>query len=311
MGVFDDIMRNIFGGREQHQQATQQASSTGQSAAQSTSTQGATSTPGNYNPFTAALSPALISALSGYLGGGLPSFGGPMVAPISDAETNVLGQLNAQTAPGNPRQNYLGDVLSGKFLAPNPYLDAYIESAQRGTKNALTETLDRTLPGKFTQAGQFVNRGATGEGSSAFDRAAAVATRGAASALGDIATNIAYPAYAAERQNQQQAVALSQAEVDTTVKNLQAQALPRMIQDLGIERGLDEFKTRLDKLLQLLATVGGVAAPSIANLSTSTGASQSTSQAREQSGSFGQSTGDLISSEGLAKFFIPLPSGPK
>ncbi len=68
---------------------------------------------------------------------------------------------------------------------------------------------------------------------------------------------MSFQGYNAERQLQQQAVQFSQNEVAVGVQNLQAQALPRMIDDLGIERGLAVFNQRTQALLQVLAIVGG------------------------------------------------------
>lgn len=187
-----------------------------------------------------------------------------MAAPITGNETQLLTQLMGS---GMGRQNYLESAIGGNFLpgqaGQNPFLDAAIRAAQTPTLQGLTETLSRTLPGRFTAGGQFTQP----KGSSAFDRAAAVATEGAARTMGDIATNMSFQGYEAERGRQQQAVALSQQEVQTTVENLKAQGLPRLIQDLGIERGLQEFNVRMSALMQALGIMGQTAAPKVASQS--------------------------------------------
>lgn len=193
---------------------------------------------------------------------------GEMVAPITQNETAILEQLFNE---GGTRRGLIEDTLSGKFLpgqaGSNPFLQAAIEAAQRPTLEGLTETLTRALPGRFTSAGQFIQP----RGSSAFDRAAAIATRGAANAMADIATNLSFGVHEAERGRQQSAIQLGQQEVETTVKNLQAQALPRLIQDLGIERGLEEFRTRMAAMIDLMRTMAGVTSPNIATQTVSTG----------------------------------------
>lgn len=222
----------------------------------------------------------------------------------------------------------------------NPFVQAAIEAAQRPTQQALEETLSRTLPGRFTQAGQFTQPG----GSSAFDRAAAIATRGAGQTMGDIATNISFGAFEAERgrqfeaqenarqreaeslaqelerrgeygeaartrqfamdeglrQRESQALqeelarrgsfeeaargrefqggqanadrqleaaqalpGVSRQEIDSVIANLQAQALPRLIQDMGIERGMEQFNTQMNNFLSTLGIAGGVTRPVI------------------------------------------------
>lgn len=249
------FLQNLFGGGTQQTQST--------------------STPVDLNPFTALRGP-LTDALQGQLASGGPQYTGPTAAPITANETTQLGNLMGNNGPGTARAGLIDSTLNGNFLpgqpGANPFLDAAIKAAQRPTLEGLTETLDRDLPGRFTAAGQFTNP----QGSSAFDRAAALASRGAANALGDIATNMSSNAYTTERTNQQNAIPLSQQEVQTGISNLQAQALPRMIQELGIERGLTLFQQRTSNLLQLLAMIGGVTAPNIANQQQSTGTSSST-----------------------------------
>lgn len=184
---------------------------------------------------------------------------GKLSAPITQAESGVLGQL--QNAGWDQRQQYLNDVIGGKFLpgqaGSNPFLQAAIEAAQRPTLQGLGEQLERSLPGRFTAGGQFTTPG----GSSAFDRAAAIATRGAADTMGDIAANMSNQNFEAERGRQNQAVQLGQQEVNTLVTNLQAQGLPRLIEDMGIQRGLTEFSQRLNALMQALGLFGQAASP--------------------------------------------------
>lgn len=256
-----DLFSKIFGGSQQSQQST------------------ATSTATNMNPFTDALSPQLLSLFKQ----GTPAYDGPLTTPAGANENNILGQLMGQTGPGTNRSGYLDSVLSGNFLpgqsGQNPFFDAAVRAAQRPTLEGLEETLTRSLPGRFTAAGQMTQANDNGQGgSSAFDRSAAIATRGVANAVGDIATNMGNAQYGQERQLQQQAVPLSQQEVSTSIQNLQAQALPRMIQELGIDRGLALFQQNTQALLNFLATISGTAKPVIGNNSESqsTGTGEST-----------------------------------
>jgi hypothetical protein len=248
----------------------------------SKTTQQATSKPVDMTPgeFTALRKPFADELLKIIQNGGVGNYEGPLNADITPEETALLQQLQGQTGPNTARQGVINDTLAGKFLpgqeGSNPFLQAAIEAAQRPTLQGLEETLSRSLPGRFTQAGQIVQsnaNGGTGGGSSAFDRAAAIATRGAADAIGDIATKMSSSAYESERGRQQEAVSLDRAEVDATVTNLQAQALPRLIEELGIERGLAEFQRRTQSLLEVLKTMGGVTSPTVAQNSQSSGSS--------------------------------------
>jgi hypothetical protein len=219
--------------------------------------------------------------LKGLLGGGasnplagIPEAPGPYSAPVTGTEQDFLSTLQGFQGPNGlatAGQDYLKDVISGKYAdaGTNPFLKSYIEAAQRSTLRGLEETLTRSLPGRFTQAGQFVQP----QGSSALDRAAAIATEGVAKSVSDIATNIGFGAYEQERGRQQQGVQLGQQEVQSVITNLQAQALPRLVEQYGIDQGLTEFRNRLNILMQVLNAVGGVTRPVIGNQAQSTGSS--------------------------------------
>lgn len=291
------------------------------------------------------------TALTGTAGGaqgfvqGLGIGGGPQQA---------LGDFRTQLGAASQTGAFGGGA--------NPFLQSAIEAAQRPTLQGLEETLSRTLPGRFTQAGHLIQPG----GSSAFDRAAAIASRGATQELGDIATRMSYNAFEAAQgreasalenelarrgqfglqtqsleagamQNQldralqvpgmeaqlqqigantdlalaqlptqmaETALRLAQArgqeagtgltqaqtgtqnaqtdltqsqvrgsEVDTAIKNLQAQALPRLIQDMGLERGIEAFNNNVNSLLATLGIASGVTRPVVANESKSSSGS--------------------------------------
>lgn len=291
------------------------------------------------------------------------------------------------TGTGNANKGTMADFTAenaaasqtGAFGGPNPFSDAYINQAQRRTMENLEETLGRTLPGRFTQAGHIVQP----QGSSAFDRAAAIASRGATQEMGDIATRINYQSLAdaqnreatamgqerglrgeadartdlaiqnqldramqipgmeaqienlgantsqilgslpgqfadtalrlAQTRGQEATTGLTQAqtgtqnqqtgkiaaetdltkaqtsgqdantdltrsqigtqEMDTMIKNLQAQALPRLIQDMGVERGMEAFNNQVNSLLSGLGIAAGVTRPVIGNESKSSSGS--------------------------------------
>lgn len=310
------------------QQLMQASGGNGQPSAQ-TPAGGAPAAPAGTPAAQSATNQALLSSTA--LSGSSP-----------DAAKNFVNQLGIGTN-GQPQQS-LGQFVQGQNAASgtgaysadanNPIMQAYIQAAQRQTQQALEESLGRTLPGRFALAGQSTQPG----GSSAFDRAAAIATRGAADSLGDIATNISYQNMNAAQQREADAIAAENArrgtadlqtnqltasaqqsqldrslqapqiesqlqkdqanndltnaqagktradtdltnagvtaqETDTMIKNLQAQALPRMIQDLGIERGMDVFNERVNSLLSTLGIAAGVTRPVVGNTSSSSSGS--------------------------------------
>ena len=236
-----------------------------------------TSTPQDVTPpELAALRTPFANAIQGLIGtntgggvSGIPAWGQPFTAPLAAGETAGLSSLS--TAANNPlRTGQINSTLSGNYLpgqpGANPFLEAAIAAAQRPTFQGLEETLSRTLPGRFTQAGQFTQP----QGSSAFDRAAAIAGRGAEQTAADIATKMSSDAYAGERTNQMTAVGLSQEEIKTSIANLQAQALPRLIAQYGIDQGLAEFQNRIDAVLKALTISTGAPLVSVGNASQST-----------------------------------------
>lgn len=206
------------------------------------------------SPFADALKALMGTSTGGGLSG-IPSPEGPLVAPITQGEQDALSSLSVNDPLSQARKSYLTDTIGGKFLpgqpGSNPFLQASIEAASRPILQGLTDLLTRELPGRFTQAGQFVNP----QGSSPFDFAAARATGDTAAALGKIGTDMAFQGYETERGRQQEAVQIGQQEVQTMLTNLQAQALPRLIQDQGIERGQKIFQERLNALLQALGVI--------------------------------------------------------
>ena len=270
-----DVLKSVFGG------------SSSESQTQSTST------PINFTDANLkGLAPDLATSLRTLLGSygsqttnaGTGGTGAPVPqAGVTGQEQNLLDTIGKQVGPGTDSAGYIKDVLGGKYLpgqaGANPFFDAAVRAAQRPTLEGLTETLTRSLPGRFTANGQLIqsNEGGNG-GSSAFDRAAAIATRGVSNAVGDIATNMGNSAYTSERQNQNVAAGLDQAQVDQTIKGLQASALPRLIQQNGMDKGLALFQQQTTNLLDILKTIGAVQAPVIANQSQSTGTSSSSTE---------------------------------
>lgn len=299
--------------------------------------------------------------------------------------TGQLGIKNNQSLNAFTGANQAASK-TGAFGGPNPFSDAYIDQAQRRTTQNLEETLSRTLPGRFTQAGHIVQP----QGSSAFDRAAAIATRGATQEMGDIATRINYQSLADAQNREAAAMGAEQArggeadarfdaatqaqldraqaipgmeadiagknaqtdytlgqlpgqfadtalklsqtrgqeantgltgaqtgltnaqtgtqyaqtgkvkadttltnaqtstqdaqtdltrgqigtqEMDAMIKNLQAQALPRLIADMGVERGMETFNNQVNSLLSTLGIAAGVTRPVISQSSESSGGS--------------------------------------
>ena len=198
--------------------------------------------------------------------GGGPEAQGPFAAPIGANEQAILDMLMQQVgggALGGDVNRLLGETLQGKFLSPetNPFLGDLISALQRReTENFERVTLPR-LRGEFTAAGQRVQP----EGSSPFDKAAAMSTGDLLNRLSDISTQVSAGQFEQERGRQQAAIGLasqvSQQGITSAIEALQAQALPRLVEQLGIDKGLEEFRRRVGVLLDVLGTGVGAASP--------------------------------------------------
>lgn len=280
----------LTGGSSSKQQSSSQASQFGVQS----------STPADYQWSTGLRDP-FAQVLAQVLGGGAAGFnpysGGPApTAQMGAAEAAALQQVG-QTAGNTLRQDEINRTLSGGYLpgqaGGNPFLQAAIEAAQRPTAMALENAIQRRLPGQFAAAGHQLTAG----GSSPYARELNQAAYTGGRALGDIATQMSSAAYEAERGRQQSAVQLDQSQIDAAIKNFQAQALPRLIEQQGIEAGAATGQAQVNQFLQFLQTMGGVTSPALANSSFGLQQGQSTSQ----------STGSSNLSKGL---FDPLRFAP-
>lgn len=229
--------------------------------------------------------------------GGFPEFQGNFTAPLTGDETGTLAALNAaargQGAAGEgtgAAQDLLTQTLRGDFLSPdsNPFLRSTIEAASRPILQQFEDEL-LNQRAQFTAGGQAVTQGA----SSPFALAEARRQTGLANALGDVGTNIAFGNLANERGLQNQAVQLQQqqqqAEVQNLLQTLEANALPRLIEQFGIDQGLAEFQRLQAQLLQLLGLTGNLAIGQQAILPGTQGIVQSFAQGAGQG--VGQSVG--------------------
>lgn len=198
---------------------------------------------------------------------GGPQAQGPFAAQMTGTEGGLLDFITdraRQVSPGmDTAQQALMQTAGGTFLSPqqNPFLQDAIEMAQRPIRQEFEEQTMPRLRGEFTRAGQFVQP----DGSSPFDMAAARAGSGLMDALGDVGTQMAFQNFSEERDRQLQAAQalpeLDQATMDRAIQGLEAAALPRMIEQMGIETGLGEFERRMNMLMRALQLGGQLGQP--------------------------------------------------
>ena len=232
----------------------------------------------NYEPFQ-TMSPAVANRIKSVIMpeglSGVPGYEGRLYAPITAREESVLGKA-VTAGTQNPflasSNRLLEDTIAGRYVDPgsNPFLTAYIRASQRPLQQAFEESTlgDRAT---FTNAGQNLNE------SSPYARARAIANRGLADAMGDVSTKIGTAVYDRERQIQAaaptQASDLQTAELARNVQALSAAGLPRLIEEQGIERGLDIYKQRLAALQNILGLSVTATRPVVAQESSAKGSS--------------------------------------
>lgn len=198
---------------------------------------------------------------------------------LEAARAQMLRQLQGGSSTvnnaGTPAGSLMSDILSGRTMDPasNPALQASIEAAQRPLIDQFGDDLIATRS-QFTRGGQFVQP----QSSSPFDVADARLRTGLAGAMGDISTNLVAENLNQERARQMQALGLTDqseargearaldaarsapafdlAQLEGVMSALEAQALPRLIQQRGLDRGSEEFNNQMQRFLTAL-NIGG------------------------------------------------------
>lgn len=124
-----------------------------------------------------------------YQSGGPQYYPGNTVVPFSQQTEAALGRTEQRALNGSPvtnaAQGYTTDVLGGKYLNANPYLDA--------TFNRAADQVQNRIQSAFAGAGRNVESGRPL----------------AAQELNDLANQVYGGAYAQERQNQQAMIPFS------------------------------------------------------------------------------------------------------
>lgn len=196
----------------------------------------------------------LIGAFFGFPGAGSAAAAGSPFAglrfdpsayatPISNEENSLVKNIYNRALSGAPgvaaADNLRRDIIGGAFLEPD---SRTLQTIYRPAIQAYEDTV-KNVSGAFTRAGHRTQE------SSPFAQARARADEGLSNALFDATTSIRE----AERGRQfQTALAEPQLEgqnISNYIQNLQAVALPRLVAQQGIDKGLADFNQKLQFLL--------------------------------------------------------------
>lgn len=193
---------------------------------------------------------------------GVPSYDGSFTADLTDNEQTLLDQIMAhvtgRSANMTSADTVLGNTLNGQYMYAdsNPYLQSAMQSATGELQSQYENVTVPQLESTFKTAGQNIGP----MGSSPFATALAVQNGAYLSSVQKTVTDMAYQNYSQERQNQlnavNQASALDQQSYEQLTGALQSEALPRLIEQYGIDQGVKEYQGRLTALLQLLGYEG-------------------------------------------------------
>jgi hypothetical protein len=191
------------------------------------------------------------------------------ITPGEIAQLERVRGLAGTTGAEDAAFTNLTETLQGKYLDPNnPILQGYVEAAQRPLlrQNEVDQASARAL---FTRAG-----GQNIQSSSPYASAYANLQGSLYNALKDTASQILYPAFQSERQNQlasaQIAPQLAAAIAERNLKVLEAEGLPRLVGQKGIDNALAELDSRRNAISSALAAAAGLARPVTGSSSKST-----------------------------------------
>lgn len=179
---------------------------------------------------------------------------------MTDAERRTLEMLQSNVEGRSENQlvrdRLLSDTMSGAFLAEDsPYLSRAIEAVNRPLQQQL-EQQQLANQALFNRQGQVI------QSSSPFMREENRLFNESQQAQADAAARMALPWIEGERQRQLEAAEeqrhVDTADYDAILANLEAQALPRLIEQYGVAEGQRIFNDRMALAMQLLGiTMGG------------------------------------------------------
>lgn len=229
----------------------------------------------------------------------------PLVAPMTGQQGNLLDMLPGFAGASGTLPLASGvnaNMLSPNYaasLATSPQTQGAISAAVNPMISAFNQNISPSLVSQATAAGQRVNTaggGVTGggvnpnginqvttegqgaRGSSAFEQAQNTAQNNLQQNIGSVAGTISQNAYqtglAQQANAVSQAQALSTTELSNTINALSASALPQLIQQYGINQGLQLFQGGTQAILTALGLGISGSQPAIGNVAQSNFSSQ-------------------------------------
>jgi hypothetical protein len=178
------------------------------------------------------------------------------VSPLTGTEQARLSDVERLTTTTPPTEQAASDlvrrILGGEFLNPasNPFLQSTYDAAARPLMRNWEDVIMPNLRSGFTQGGHMI------QSSSPYLKAVEQAGTRQTENLADLAARIFGGAYGQERGLMQQAIPfgadLGGQDLRRATIGLQLAGLPRQIEQMGIDKALEQFNRNTG--LQLTAT---------------------------------------------------------
>lgn len=173
-----------------------------------------------------------------YNQGASPYYPGSTVVPFSDATNQSMQMIQNRAINGSPleqgAQANAQAVLDGNYLQQgNPYIQGAIDSALEGVNRNYQQNVIPGVNSTFAASGRY--------GSGAHENAMSMAGQNYLDQAGQVATDMSYNAYDAERGRQQQALALAPQLAGIDYQNAQ------QLQNVGaLQEGQDRAMLQAD-----------------------------------------------------------------
>ena len=240
------------------------------------SSKGKDLTPGEFGELRSGVRRTLQGSLKDRLGGGLQGFRpgqvntGNFTTQLTGAQREGIDQVQALADPNNSRQQLqtLQGIAGGNQLdlQNDPVFNANLDVLGRRVLGAFDpqEEANKAL---FARAGQQL------PSSSAFAQSQSRISESKQQALTDLAAQFGGQQLQSNRDRQlqagQQLQALEQSRLERAQAALETQDLPRLIEDLGLERAREEFGRRQAAIREQISLAAAVSSPTIGTRSKS------------------------------------------
>lgn len=229
----------------------------------------------------------------------------PFVAPVTQPQQDTLANIAKAEAGNfaafNPVLGQASDVLKNEMspgfaagLATSPETEAAINAAIQPTRAFFNANTAPGVVGSFAQAGQ--RQGGSSAFDMAFGNSLAQEQATEAATAGGIANQAYQTGLNISANAPAQYSSLNSNEINTLIQQLQAQALPQLTKQLGINNALSVFQQSVASIMQSLGLQVQGEQPQIGYASESASQGQGTSQGTSSgsSNSFGLNLGPLF-----------------